>query len=115
MTNFGDFVSIYRRKKSLTQADLASLITPKLGYVVSDKKISRIETGATDPTPEEMKALAEVLNFSVDEALQVQFSAKSAQRGFSQRKISWILAQNETLDAESLLIFLKSCVGNPRV
>ena len=61
---FGETIVLLRREKGLTQKDLAD----KLG--VTDKAVSRWETGKNYPDIETLKELAEVLGVSVNELLQ---------------------------------------------
>ena len=61
---FGDTIVLLRKEKGLTQKELAD----KLG--VTDKAVSRWETGKNYPDIEVLKKLADVLEVSVDDLLQ---------------------------------------------
>lgn len=61
---FGETIVLLRKEKGMTQKDLAD----KLG--VTDKVVSRWETGKNYPDIETLKKLAEVLDVSVNELLQ---------------------------------------------
>lgn len=61
---FGETIVLLRKEKGMTQKELAD----KLG--VTDKAVSRWETGKNYPDIETLKKLAEVLEVSVNELLQ---------------------------------------------
>lgn len=63
-TKFGDILVLLRKEKGLTQKDLAD----KLG--VTDKAVSRWETGKNYPDIEVLKKLANVMEVSVDDLLE---------------------------------------------
>ena len=63
-TKFSDTIVLLRKEKGLTQKELAD----KLG--VTDKAVSRWETGKNYPDIEVLKKLADVLEVSVDDLLQ---------------------------------------------
>src|SRR5580698_10511321 len=64
-------LSLLRRAKGLSQEKLGALVAARLGQDVgsgyAQKKVSRIESGETTPTTEELRAIAEVLG--VDEEI----------------------------------------------
>ena len=60
----GRFIADLRKEKSLTQAQLAELIH------VSDKAVSRWETGRGFPDLDNMEALSEYLEVTVPELLK---------------------------------------------
>jgi len=74
--NFGKAISRLRKEKGLTQKNLAN----KVG--VSDKAVSRWETGRNYPDIETLQRLAEVLDVSVNDLLSgdVQFADKKNKR-----------------------------------
>lgn len=63
---FGRFVSQLRKEKGLTQKDLASIL------VISDKAISKWETGVSIPDVGMLIPLSETLGVTVTELLQCQ-------------------------------------------
>lgn len=74
-TVIGSHISFYRRKKGLSQAELAELISSSVPY------ISYIETGKKQVGVEYLVRIAEVLEVSVDRLLlgQVATDKQSAQ------------------------------------
>ncbi len=62
--SFGEFISMLRKEKSMTQKDLASRL------LVSDKAVSKWETGNSMPDITLLVPLAEVLEVTVTELLE---------------------------------------------
>lgn len=60
MSVFGDRVRGLREDKDLNQTQLASILN------VTQKKISRIETGENEPNLQDIKALCTYFNISAD-------------------------------------------------
>lgn len=63
MNNFGDFVRELRREKNITQAELADALS------VTNKAVSKWETGEAMPETGLLLPLSEILGVSVDELL----------------------------------------------
>lgn len=63
-TDFGNFVSYLRKEKGLTQIELAQKLD------VTDKAVSRWETGRNYPDIESLKNLADALDVSISELLE---------------------------------------------
>ena len=61
---FGLFVTELRKKKNLTQKDLAEKL------YVSDKTVSKWERGASAPSTTNLMALAKVFDVSAEELLK---------------------------------------------
>lgn len=68
--NLGNRIYELRKKKNLTQEDLALLLD------ISDKSISKWENGASRPTIENLKKLATILDISLDELLEYDKNSK---------------------------------------
>ena len=69
--SFGEFVSMLRKEKSMTQKDLASRL------LVSDKAVSKWETGNSMPDITLLVPLAEVLEVTVTELLECKRMEKT--------------------------------------
>lgn len=64
ITDFGNFISTLRKEKGLTQLELAQKLA------VTDKAVSRWETGKNYPDIETLKILADALDVSISELLE---------------------------------------------
>ncbi len=62
--NFGEFISVLRKEKGLTQKQLADLLS------LTDKAVSRWETGKNYPDIEMLEKISEVLDVTVSELLE---------------------------------------------
>ena len=69
--SFGEFISMLRKEKSMTQKDLASRL------FVSDKAVSKWETGNSMPDIALLVPLAEVLEVTVTELLECKRMEKT--------------------------------------
>jgi transcriptional regulator with XRE-family HTH domain len=63
---FGEILSMYRRKRGLSQHDLQDFLDKK-GYYINPTLISKYESGARVPNPEFIVMLVTLLNLSPDE------------------------------------------------
>jgi transcriptional regulator with XRE-family HTH domain len=69
---FGAFVAFFRRRRNLTGAKLGKL----LGW--SQPKVSKIETGAVIPSPQDVERLAQALTLSAKEATDLRARAEQS-------------------------------------
>ena len=69
--SFGEFISMLCKEKSMTQKDLASRL------LVSDKAVSKWETGNSMPDITLLVPLAEVLEVTVTELLECKRMEKT--------------------------------------
>lgn len=69
--NFGEFISVLRKEKSMTQKDLAARL------LVSDKAVSKWETGSNMPDITLLVPLSEVLGVTVTELLECKKMEKT--------------------------------------
>lgn len=77
---FGLFIKKLREEKNITQAKLAELLS------VSDKTISKWETGRGFPDISMIKPLADVLNVSVSEIMSGE-DIKNSNKSFNMRRL----------------------------
>ena len=63
---FGNYIYEQRKKRGLSQTDLAALLG------VTNKAVSKWETGRAKPTTETLRALARLFGVEVDELLQIR-------------------------------------------
>ena len=103
-TSFGVFLQQKRRSKGLSQEALASLVTTRLGVIAESKRISRIECGA-DPTLEELAAFAVLLNFSIDDALSIDFRDSDTSKQAVINKLVTIFKEKRAAQLEGLVAF----------
>ena len=61
---FGAFVALLRREKGWTQRELAERL------YISDKAVSKWETGTADPSTSNLMALAKLYGISAEELLR---------------------------------------------
>jgi len=66
--NFGDYLATLRKNIKLSQAELAS----KLG--ISNKAISKWESGVAKPTVDKLAPLSKILNVSIEDLLNKQIN-----------------------------------------
>ncbi len=78
---FGTFINLLRKEKGLTQKELAELLH------VTDKAVSRWETGKSYPDIEVMQELAEYFDVTVNELLQGERIAEEKIKTISDRNI----------------------------
>lgn len=76
METFGKFVATLRKKKGMTQLELAD----KLG--VTDKAVSKWERNLSFPDVAILPELAEILNISLDELMQRRTSGQTGAKSF---------------------------------
>lgn len=74
MSEFSDFLYELRKEKNLTQSELAE----KLG--ITNKAVSKWETGDAMPDTAQLLPLAEILGVSVDELLKGERAASSPEK-----------------------------------
>ena len=79
---FGNMVAVLRKQKGMTQLELAE----KMG--VTDKAVSKWERDLSFPDVSSIPKLAEILDVSVDELMQVKTDAKE---DTTKRKIDEII------------------------
>lgn len=63
-TRIGTFIAVLRKEKGLTQKELAEQIG------ISDKTVSKWETGASDPSTSNLLTLAKLFNTTAEELLR---------------------------------------------
>lgn len=96
----GEFIALKRKEQQLTQEQLAN----KLG--VSNKSVSKWETGKNMPDLSLHKELCKILNISISELLEGQ-EMKEATPSDYDKKILELLQKNEqTKNQKNLLIGL---------
>jgi transcriptional regulator with XRE-family HTH domain len=75
-----DSIVPWRKAKNLSQQDLGKAISQRLNRSIGDtyaqKKIARFEAGTSAPTPDELKAMAEVLDVDLEE-LRLAIAART--------------------------------------
>lgn len=62
-----------RKKRGLTQAELAELLTAKMGQECYRTTVNKWERGVHEPSGHFLKALAEIYNVTVDFLLGTEF------------------------------------------
>jgi transcriptional regulator with XRE-family HTH domain len=96
---FGEFIRDMRKKKLLTQKNLAKLLN------ISDKAISKWEVGDSYPDISLLKPIAEVFDISVDELLECSLDNKKQKSQITRKLILFNIASNLFL-VVMLLVFL---------
>jgi transcriptional regulator with XRE-family HTH domain len=96
---FGEFIRKMRKKKLLTQKDLAKLLG------ISDKAISKWEVGDSYPDITLLKPISKVFEISVDELLDCKLNNKKQKTQITKKLILFNIASNMFL-VVMLLFFL---------
>lgn len=97
----GKFIAELRKERKLTQNDLADLLR------VTNKAVSRWETGEGFPDIVILPKLAEVLNVSVDEILKGQkIGINDLRKGKPQLKLTNVYIMSQTIIFASFILFL---------
>ena len=76
-TRIGTFIAVLRKEKGLTQKELAEQIG------ISDKTVSKWETGNGMPDIAYLSPLCEVLDINVNELLSGEMDCRSSNRFFA--------------------------------
>ncbi len=100
MNEFGNYLFELRRKKGMTQQELAD----ELG--VTNKAVSNWETGETFPETKQLIPLADIFGVSVDDLLRGRESAAETKSPLS--------AQEQTAEKREIIIekYLPDCGKN---
>lgn len=95
----GKFISKKRKEKNLTQEQLAE----KLG--VSNKTISKWETGKCMPDYSVVKSLCEELEISVAELMDGEESEEKSVRAYDNEQIIDLLKRTQELEKQKKLLY----------
>lgn len=79
----GKFISLCRKQKGMTQQELANMIG------ITNKSISKWETGEGSPDINNLLILAKLLEVSVEEILEGEFKTVEVVSSIENRKISF--------------------------
>ena len=97
--NIGQFISYRRKEKNLTQAQLAE----KLG--VSNKTISKWETGKCMPDYSVVNRLCEALEITVAELMDGEAAETSSVRVYDEEQIVDLLKRTQELEKQKKLLY----------
>ncbi len=95
----GKFISLKRKQKNLTQEQLAE----KLG--VSNKTISKWETGKCMPDYSIVKSLCEELGVTVAELMDGELSEEKSVRTYDDEQILDLLRRTQELEKQKNLLY----------
>ena len=95
----GKFISQKRKEKSLTQEQLAE----KLG--VSNKTVSKWETGKCMPDYSVVKALCDELEITVAELMDGEKSEEKSVRTYDEEQIMDLLKKTQNLEKQKELLY----------
>ena len=95
----GKFVSLKRKQKNLTQEQLAE----KIG--VSNKTISKWETGKCMPDYSVVKSLCEELGFTVAELMDGEMSEEQSVRIYDDEQILDLLRRTQELEKTKNMLY----------
>lgn len=95
----GKFISIKRKEKNLTQQQLAE----KLG--VSNKTISKWETGKCMPDYSIIKSLCEELGITVAELMDGEETEEKSVRAYDDEQIMDLLRRTQELEKQKNLLY----------
>ena len=95
----GKFISLKRKQKNLTQEQLAE----KLG--VSNKTISKWETGKCMPDYSIVKSLCEELDITVAELMDGEVSEEKSVRTYDEEQILDLLRRTQELEKEKNMLY----------
>lgn len=95
----GKFISTKRREKNLTQEQLAE----KLG--VSNKTISKWETGKCMPDYGIVKSLCEELNITVAELMDGEAAEEKSVRAYDDEQIMDLLRRTQELEKQKNILY----------
>lgn len=95
----GKFISQKRKEKNLTQEQLAE----KLG--VSNKTVSKWETGKCMPDYSVVKSLCEALEITVAELMDGECTAGKSVRAYDDEQIMDLLKRTQELEKQKNLLF----------
>ena len=95
----GKFISQKRKQKNLTQEQLAE----KLG--VSNKTVSKWETGKCMPDYSVVKALCDELEITVAELMDGEKSEEKSVRTYDEEQIMDLLKKTQDLDKQKELLY----------
>lgn len=99
----GEKILMLRQKKKMTQKELGEQLN------ISDKVISRWETGRSLPDVELMNQIAKVLDVSIAELYDCIDNSPANQEELRDQKIIWKYSRN-TIVAGMLLLFSCLCL-----
>ena len=102
----GDFIATKRRERNFTQAQLAEMIG------VSNKTISKWETGKSMPDYSVVELLCKVLNISVSELLAGKENEPNSTKSFSEEDVALLLYKTKQMENSKNIQFDKS-FGRP--
>lgn len=95
----GKFISLKRKQKNLTQEQLAE----KLG--VSNKTISKWETGKCMPDYSIVKSLCEELDVTVAELMDGEMSEEQSVRTYDEEQILDLLRRTQELENQKNMLY----------
>ena len=95
----GKFIAHKRKEKNLTQEQLAA----KLG--VSNKTISKWETGKCMPDYSVVKSLCEELNITVAELMDGETAVEKSVRAYDDEQIMDLLKRTQDLEKQKNLLY----------
>ena len=101
----GKFIALKRKQKNLTQEQLAE----KLG--VSNKTISKWETGKCMPDYSIVKSLCEELEVTVAELMDGEISEENSVRTYDDEQILDLLRRTQELEKQKNMLYgiMKNC------
>lgn len=95
----GKFISYKRKEKNLTQEQLAE----KLG--VSNKTVSKWETGKCMPDYSVVKNLCEVLDITIAELMDGEDAEEKSVRAYDEEQIMDLLRRTQELEKQKNLLY----------
>ncbi len=95
----GKFIAQKREKKNLTQEQLAE----KLG--VSNKTISKLETGKCMPDYAVVKSLCEELEITITELMEVKEAEEKSSRAYDNVQIIDLLRRTQELEKQKCILY----------
>ena len=95
----GKFISLKRKQKNMTQEQLAQ----KLG--VSNKTISKWETGKSMPDYSIIKSLCEELEITIAELMDGEMSEEKSVRTYDEEQILDLLRRTQELEKQKNMLY----------
>lgn len=95
----GNFIAKKRREKNMTQVQLAE----RLG--VSDKTISKWETGKCMPDYSIIESLCKELNISIAELIDGEETAENSIRTYDDSQIIDLIKRTQVLEQQRILLY----------
>lgn len=93
----GNFIAEVRKQKNMTQRDLAEIVG------VSDKTISKWETGKSLPDLSYLKSLCEALEITMNEMISCQRISESDYSQKAEENIMSLMKENENNKSKSIV------------